>query len=130
MKHNGWRAHNTIGDDLFRRGDGALLAAGRNRVEWIASQAPASRKVVYVLRGRSQEETDNRVAAVQDTLSRMHLHGQMPQVMVTHIDPPTQSGPMVTKINRDRLEQMPAPVLPSTSAAGTAGATGGGGGAP
>jgi hypothetical protein len=42
MKNNGWRVHNTIGHELFRGGDGALLASGNKRVEWISSQAPAA----------------------------------------------------------------------------------------
>lgn len=121
MKHNGWRAHNTIGSDLFRRGDGELLAAGRNRIEWIATQAPANHKVVYVLQASSRQETDSRVTAVRKLISDMEFNGAPPQILVTHIDPPTQPGPMITKISRDRLEQQPAPVLPQTSAAGTAG---------
>lgn len=130
MKNNGWRAHNTIGSDLFRRGDGALLASGRNRVQWIATQAPQSRRTIYVLRGDNQAETESRVAAVRDTIGKLYIDGAKPQVMVTNIEPATQPGPFVTKINRDRLEQMPAPKLPSTSAAGTSGATesGSGGG--
>ncbi len=51
MKQNGWRAHNTIGHELFRDGDAVLTAAGNRRVLWIASQAPMNRRTIYVLQG-------------------------------------------------------------------------------
>ncbi|MEM9645550.1 MAG: hypothetical protein AAF989_11215 [Planctomycetota bacterium] len=122
MTQNGWRAHNTIGNDLFRRGDGALLAAGRERVRWIASQAPQNRRIVYVLRGHNREETESRVGAVREAVSKMYLDGAGPEIYVTNIEPASAPGAWAEKVNRDRLSQMPAPVLPGTSAAGTAGA--------
>ncbi|MGV3485925.1 MAG: hypothetical protein ACO1RT_16030 [Planctomycetaceae bacterium] len=126
MKHNGWRLHNTIGHELFREGDGALLASGHRRVNWIASQAPADRRVIYVLRGRSAAETEARLASVRDTLSRVQINGPAPQLMITEIEPTTASGAWATQINRDWLEALPPPKLPSTSSTGAAGATEGG----
>jgi hypothetical protein len=125
MKQNGWRLHNTIGNELFRDGDGALLAAGHERVHWIASQAPADRRVVYVLRGRTPSETDARLASVRDTLSRVQTSGPAPQLMITEIEPTTASGAWATQIKRSWMESIPAPKLPSTSATGSAGATDG-----
>jgi hypothetical protein len=125
MKQNGWRLHNTIGNELFRDGDGALLAAGHKRVDWITSQAPADRRVVYVLRGRSQAETDARLASVRETVSRAYTDGQPTQVLVTDVEPTTASGAWATQINRDWLEALPKPKLPTTSANGSAGATDG-----
>ena len=125
MKQNGWRLHNTIGNELFRDGDGALLAAGHERVHWIASQAPADRRVVYVLRGRSQSETEARLASVRDTLSRVETTGPAPQLMITEIEPTTASGAWATQINRSWMEAIPAPKLPSTSSTGSQGATDG-----
>jgi hypothetical protein len=126
MKQNGWRLHNTIGNELFRDGDGALLAAGNNRVNWIASQAPADRRVVYVLRGRTEAETAARLASVRDTLSRVQINGPAPQLMITEIEPTTASGARLTQINRDWLDVLPSPKLPSTSSTGSAAATEGG----
>jgi len=126
MKQNGWRLHNTIGNELFRDGDGALLAAGNNRVNWIATQAPADRRVVYVLRGRTPAETDARLASVRDTLSRVQTNGPAPQLMITEIEPNTASGAWAVQINRGWLEAQPAPKLPSVSSTGSAGATEGG----
>lgn len=123
MKHNGWKLHNTIGHELFRSGDGALLASGSMRVRWIATQAPASRRVVYVLRGSSPNETTARVASVRDTLANMYQTGPMPRVLITDVEPPTASGDWATKINRDWLEQLAAPRLPNSSSSGTQGVT-------
>ena len=121
MKANGWRMHNTIGHELFRSGDGALLAAGHKRVYWIATQAPASRRTVYVLRGQNDLETEARVAAVHETLGQVAFNGPAPDVLVTDIEPHHSSGAWATKINREWLENLSAPRLPSMSAGGNAG---------
>ena len=122
MKANGWRMHNTIGHELFRDGDGALLASGHKRVHWIATQAPASRRTVYVLRGNTQEETDARVASVRHTLASVSSRGSAPAVLVTDVEPASASGAWATKINREWLSHLSAPRLPSQSASGATGA--------
>lgn len=123
MKRNGWRVNNTLGNNLFRDGDAALMASGHNRVRWIATQAPLDRRNIFVLRGRSQAETDARLASVRQTLANYQLRGPVPQVFVTDRPQPTWSGALATHINRTWLEQTPDPKLPSTSAQGTASAT-------
>jgi hypothetical protein len=121
MKANGWRMHNTIGHELFRAGDGALLASGHRRVHWIATQAPAARRTVYVLAGSSHKETQARVISVRATLAT--VNGPVPAVLVTDVEPASSSGAWATKINREWLEHIPAPRLPSQSATGAAGVT-------
>jgi hypothetical protein len=121
MKANGWRMNNTIGHELFRRGDGALLAAGHRRVHWIATQAPEARREVHVLRGATPAETEARITAVQNTLASIQIQGPPPQVLVTDIQPATSSGAIATKINREMLENLPSPRLPSQSSSGQQG---------
>lgn len=123
MKANGWKMHNTIGHELFRPGDGALLASGHNRVHWIATQAPLSRRMVYVLRGSSKVETDARVGSVKQALANMHMNGPTPTVLITDVEPSTSAGDWATKINREWLENLAAPRLPEQSASGQQGAT-------
>lgn len=123
MKANGWRMHNTIGHDLFRDGDGALLASGHKRVHWIATQAPPTRRTVYVLRGDTQAETDARVAAVRQTLTSLPTDAPPPEVMITDVEPAASSGAWATKINREWLEHLTAPRLPQVSASGISGGT-------
>ena len=123
MKQNGWVLHNTIGAEQFREGDNALLISGQQRLLWIARQAPVSRRQVYVVRGRSDAETSARVTAVKEALA--HIQTQGPQTTVAVVDrvPPTAPGAWVTKVNRAWLDELPAPKLPSSSAAGTSAAT-------
>lgn len=121
MKANGWKMHNTIGHELFRAGDGALLAAGHKRVYWIATQAPVARRSVYVLRGSTEAETQARIASVQKTIGNVNVIGPAPTVLVTDIEPATSSGAWATKINREWLEHLTAPQLPSQSVTGSEG---------
>ena len=121
MKANGWRMHNTIGHELFRPDDGALMASGNKRVYWIATQAPQTRRTVFVLRGGNERETAARVAAVRDTISRIDVQGPVPDVQVTDVEPHHSSGAWATKINREWLQNLAAPRLPTSSAGGTPG---------
>lgn len=121
MKANGWRMHNTIGHELFREGDGALLASGHKRVHWIATQAPSERRTVYVLAGNTDAETEARVASVRYTISKLHFNGADPSVLVTDVEPAAASGAWATKINREWLEHLTAPQLPTVSAGGNQG---------
>jgi hypothetical protein len=123
MKHNGWRAHNTIGHELFRDSDAVLTAAGNRRVTWIATQSPAERRTIYVLRGRSEAETQMRLESVRISLAALPEENAMVQVVVTDIEPAMTPGAVATHINRRWINELPAPRLPSTSAAGSAGVT-------
>ena len=123
MKHNGWKMHNTIGHEQFRNGDGALMASGSNKVRWIATQAPPNRRTIYVLRGLSHQETQARVASVQESLASIHPNGPRPTVMITDVAPAQASGTWAYKVNSEWLEQLAPPKLPNTSSNGTAGAT-------
>ncbi|KAA1260923.1 hypothetical protein LF1_34650 [Rubripirellula obstinata] len=119
MKRNGWKLHNTIGHDLFREGDGVLMASGTNRVRWIATQAPESRRTIFVLKGNTHLETEARLASVRQTLSGMNLDGGQPSVAVTSVQPAKASGVWAAKISRDGIAATPRPQLPQTSSSGT-----------
>ena len=122
MKANGWRLHNTIGHELFKKGDGALLASGFHRVHWIATQAPRSRRVVYVLKGGSDVETIARVNSVKASLAAIaSVSGESAKVLVTDIEPVAASGEWATKVKREWLENLAAPRLPAQSASGEPG---------
>jgi hypothetical protein len=76
---------------------------------------------VYVLRGGTQNETDARIASVEETLANINFAGPKPAILVTDVEPSSASGAWATKINRDWLEQLASPRLPSSSGSGTAG---------
>lgn len=122
MKNNGWKLHNTIGHELFRDGDGALLASGSNRVRTIVQTSPDARRSIYVLRGTTPAETDARVASVRQSLVSLNMPGPTPSVMVTDVASPTASGAWAGKIGREWLNSMPKPELPQTSMTGEQGA--------
>ena len=124
MKHNGWRAHHTIGHELFYDQEAALTAAGNRRVAWIASQAPLNRRTIYVLRGRSHAETEARLASVHQVLASLEEGGATAQVLVTDTEPPVAPGVWTEQISRQWIAELPAPKLPSKTASGSVGATG------
>lgn len=119
QKNNGWKLNNTIGAEKFRLADSELQPSGRETLRWIATQAPVTRREVQVLRGRTQEETEARIASVEKALEQYTFNGPAPAVTVTDRLPPSYSGAWATKINRDWLEQLAAPVLPSQTSQGS-----------
>jgi type II secretory pathway pseudopilin PulG len=123
MKQNGWVLHNTIGPHHFRDGDGALETSGQKSLAWIARQAPASRRQVYIVRAATDQETEARVASVREMLNRYQGDGDIPSIALIDRMPPTASGDWATKVNRAWLDELAPPKLPTSSAAGTASAT-------
>lgn len=126
---NGWRVNNTIGHELFRQGDGALLAAGHKQVEWIATQSPATRRQIFVLGARNEQETEARLESVREALAAIRSSGPEPEIYVTERIPATADGVWGADINRAMHQFRTAPRLPQTSASGqsSVGTSGGGG---
>lgn len=123
MKQNGWVLHNTIGPHQFRDGDGALTTSGQKKLAWIVTQAPTSRRQVYIVRASNQQETESRVNSVRELLTQFQVDGPEPTVWLTNRVPSSAPGDWATKVNRTWLEELAPPKLPSSSAAGTASAT-------
>lgn len=124
MKRNGWRLHNTISHDLFRASDGVLLASGNEKVRWITNYAPQDQRRIFVLEGRTQKETDARLASVRQTVEAVRGDNPSPEILTTTTEPGYSSGAVAVRVNRAWLEATPTPVLPTTSASGTAGVGG------
>ena len=123
MKRNGWQSHNTITHELFREGDGVLMASGNHRLRWIVTQAPANRRNVYVVRGRTPEETQARLTSVRESLTALSTEGPTPEVYLTNKEPGYSSGAWATKVNREWLMNLPIPQLPTRTATGGDGIT-------
>jgi hypothetical protein len=111
--NNGWRAHNCLGTELFRDGDQMLTYPGKERLRRILLTNPTDRRVIFVYRGRTNHDTENRVAVVRRAIGEMELGGTMPDILVTDIPPPSSSGHWMTQIERKRLENLPIPALPA-----------------
>lgn len=121
MKSNGWRLHNTIGNDLFRPGDGSLLSAGQKRLHWIATQAPESRRQVFIVKAATVAETQSRIKSVKEVIDSYGDDSRNPEIFITETSPPTVSGSWATKINREWMDNMAAPKLPDQSTTGQPG---------
>lgn len=123
MKHNGRRMNYTIGNELFDTDSAALTLAGARRVQWIATNPHEPDRTIYVLRGRNEQETNQRMAAVQESLASVHSYGPTPRVVVTDIAPATSSGEWATSVTREWIRSLPKPKLPSNTATGNSGVT-------
>ena len=123
MTNNGWRLHHTLSNDSFRAGDDVLTVAGRNRIQWIATQAPENRRYVFVLQGQTSEETERRVHSVREMLAATNIPGVPPRIMLTHRVPSLASGEWNRRLTQARNDNMLVPQLMEA----TGGAGGGGG---
>jgi hypothetical protein len=112
ISHNGWRAHNSLGSEVFRPGDQWLTHAGEERLRRIVQTNPPDRRVIFVSRAETHQITETRVAVVRKALTEMQLDGPETSVVVTDVRPPTSSGAWNTQIHRERVKAMPPPVLP------------------
>lgn len=122
MTHNGWRAHNSLGAEVFRPEDQMLSLAGRERLKRIVQGNPEDRRVVFVYRADTAQGTEARLAMVRTALQEIIVDGQVPPVVVTDVPPPTHSGNIMAQIQTKRLENLPIPVLPETEeSSGTSG---------
>ena len=124
MIANGWERQNLMIDQYFEDNGTRLTEAGRVRVRWIAFEAPAQHRVIYVHRSTEPEETAARVMAVQSYAAQV-LHGQpLPPILESNASVEGWPAERVDVINKKFLQSIPAPLLPSLSQGG---GTGGGG---
>ncbi len=112
ISQNGWRAQNSLGSEVFRAEDQMLTLSGQERLRRIVQSNPEDRRVVFVYRGRTPVETEARLAMVRKAIEDIAVDGPAPPVMITDIRPPTSSGAWVTNIQRERVKNLPPPVLP------------------
>ncbi len=96
----GWKLHNTLGHAMFEPGTQQLTMAGRAHVNWIITQAPQNRRVVFVLVGDNQQLTAARVEATQLAISEMVPVGPLPSIYLTDRDAPGSSGAYQLAVTR------------------------------
>jgi hypothetical protein len=134
MKNNGWRAYNTISDPLFDPATNTLTVAGRRHVQWILTQAPQHRRVVFILKSDTQEKTAARLAEVQKVAAELTPGAPPAGVYVTDIVPNLSPGQYQNAISRALINSIPDPRLPAfgglsnpNAGAASSGAASGGG---
>lgn len=113
MTVNGWRRHNLLGKHHFEPNGEQLNEAGRLKTEWILTQAPPSRRTVYVQRSASPDQTAGRIDAVQQFAAEMPQSGGGADVQETHVRDDGYPAGAVDAVFTGFQASRPAPALPS-----------------
>ena len=125
MVSNGWRRQNMLGEFHFEPGTGQLTEAGRLKIRWIVTEAPQQHRIVYVHTADSNEETNARIAAVQQLVVRYAPPGELPPVLPTSISDEGWPADQVDLIGRKFRASTPPPRLPTKTDGGSSGSAGG-----
>jgi hypothetical protein len=112
MVRNGWRRQNMLGSHHFNPGTNKLTTAGELHVRWIMTQAPESRRQVFVERSIDPMVTAERLAATREFTERAALDGRVPSVTETNLVAEGRPAATIDWINVKYLENMPPPTLP------------------
>ena len=119
MTSSGWQRNNLLGKyDFDPKGEG-LSEAGRLHVEWILTQAPQQRRTIFVQRGADQQETAQRVEAVQTLASNMYPSTGPADVRETLMQEYTRPASSVDAVFTGFSANQPVPMLPQSSATGS-----------
>jgi len=123
QRSNGWRLHNTLSTAMFDPRTNCLTEAGKAHVKWIVTNAPQSRRVVFVLQDSDQQLTSTRVESTQLAISEVLPVGPLPQIYLTDREPSGSSGVYQTAVHRAMANSVPAPRLTSSSGSGSGSGT-------
>jgi hypothetical protein len=122
MTRNGWRRHNLLGPAHFQRNGTELSEAGRLKVQWILTQAPASRRTIFIERSGDAEVMAQRLESVQTIASNMSAGSA--DVQETDLRDWGRPAAAVDAVFTGFSANQMIPALPpSTIAGGAAGAT-------
>jgi hypothetical protein len=114
----GWRSEHTLSDHLFSPETQQLTTAGQIKAKWIATQAPSQRRVIFVLRGDSDDITQARIQSIQNYLGQRSLTCGMPAIFPTDLEPIGGSGDYFDQVDKKSRESLPDPRLPERQAIG------------
>ncbi len=115
MVHNGWRSQNTLGDHYFVSTTGELNEAGKLKVKWILTEAPAQRHIVYVYRTDDKKLTAARIDHAKLVAATFARDGQTAPVLETDVPPWGWPASTVDMIGRKFESSAPDPRLPKAS---------------
>ncbi len=128
MIANGWRKQNLISDYLFQEDSPKLTMAGEQKLRFILTQMPPTRRTVFVQRGTSPDVTANRIAVVQRTAAGIVPLGTVAEVVES--DLPNDGWPAddIDAVAKRFNSTRPDPRIRSTSSGGGSGGGSGSGG--
>jgi hypothetical protein len=117
MAANGWRRQNML-TDLHFTDNNQLTEAGDLLVRWILYEAPHARRVIYVHRGATGEDTATRMAAAAQSAQRAAPGQPIPPILETSISDAGWPAREVEIISRKFDATTPDPRLPKDSSGG------------
>jgi hypothetical protein len=115
MADNGWQRQNLLCEYHFSQDGQSLSQAGQYRLNWIATQAPLQRRVVFVQRGASPDITASRLDAVQQTIARMTPTGPLPRIAESDLDSSGYAGEEVDAVINGVGKNRPDPRIPDAN---------------
>lgn len=118
---NGWERQNLLAEHYFDPITQQLNEAGRRKVQWILLDAPEERRIVFVHRTISVDETNQRVAAVRNYMAELGPGAPMASVVVSTIPADGTSAARVDWVNRKFITVLPEPKLPEVKQPGDTG---------
>ena len=127
MVSNGWRKQNMLGDFHFEPATGQLTEAGKLKICWIMYEAPEQHRAIYVHIGKTTEETEARLAAVNAQAASLAPQSEMPPILSTTISDVGAPAERVDIIKRMDQSSRPVPRIPfltSQDGGSTSGSTG------
>lgn len=119
QRNKGWQLHNTIGAAMYEPTSGRLTETGIAHLRWIVAQAPQARRVVFILKASSQQETAARVEQTQLAISQLVPTGALPELYLTNQEAPGSSGIYQTSIQRAMTTSVPNPRLGTANQPGS-----------
>lgn len=113
MVNNGWRRQNLLGDHHFETDNSELSTAGSLKIQWILTQAPASRRTVFLSQTISEEANVKRLETVLLAASKILPIGMAADVQQSHLVIEGRSAETIDTINVRFRQNMPIPILPA-----------------
>jgi hypothetical protein len=118
MVENGWRRQNLLGEHHFVAQGTELTEAGRMKVRWILTEAPAQHRTIYVQRAIKSDVTAARIDTVQQLAAELLPEGALPLVLETSIPVRGWPASRADMIGRKFDASTPDPRLPEDGSAG------------
>lgn len=113
MIQRGWQEQNLLSVYHFKEDGVQLNEAGQHKLQWILYEAPRQHRTVYVQVAVTAEQTNARLASVQEATTRLNRAGeQVPMVVASTLAPPTWSAERAEAVGRKFQASMPDPRLP------------------
>lgn len=123
MIRNGWQVQNTLSDEHFDSETGELVGAGELKARDILIAHPRGHRQIYVLRGRSPQDTANRERSVAKFAQKILHPGERPQISESEVRPRGWSAEYINNIGARYNASAPDPRIPSSSGGGGTPAT-------